>query len=175
VKKKNTKLSDKQERFCTEYLIDLNASSAAIRAGYSANGINKRVTRMMANEGIQIRISELQAKTSAKLEIKKEDNLKILRTIRDADLTRFMQFNGSRLTFTSFANIPKELMICVKSVKENVDKSGNHTFEVAFYDRLKAIETINNMLGFNEAKKISIDNPAEQKLVELFAKLDEKI
>jgi hypothetical protein len=125
VKKKNTKLSDKQERFFTEYLIDLNASSAAIREGYSANGINKRVTRMMANEGIQIRISELQAKTSAKLEIKKEDNLKILRTIRDADLTRFMQFNGSRLTFTSFANIPKELMICVKSVKENVDKSGN--------------------------------------------------
>lgn len=31
------KLTPKQERFCEEYLIDLNATQAAIRAGYSAN------------------------------------------------------------------------------------------------------------------------------------------
>ena len=29
------KLTDKQEAFCLEYLIDLNATQAAIRAGYS--------------------------------------------------------------------------------------------------------------------------------------------
>lgn len=29
-------LTDKQEMFCREYLIDLNATQAAIRAGYSA-------------------------------------------------------------------------------------------------------------------------------------------
>lgn len=46
-------MTDKQKRFCDEYLIDCNATQAAIRAGYSAKGINKRVTRMMANDGIR--------------------------------------------------------------------------------------------------------------------------
>ncbi len=32
-----TKLTPKQQRFCDEYLIDLNATQAAIRAGYSEN------------------------------------------------------------------------------------------------------------------------------------------
>jgi phage terminase small subunit len=36
MKSKNEKLTDKQKRFCEEYLIDLNATQAAIRAGYSA-------------------------------------------------------------------------------------------------------------------------------------------
>ena len=51
-------LTEKQKRFCDEYLIDLNATQAAIRAGYSPKGMNKRVTRMMANEGIQSYIKE---------------------------------------------------------------------------------------------------------------------
>jgi len=34
-------LTDKQEMFCREYLIDLNATQAAIRAGYSAKTANR--------------------------------------------------------------------------------------------------------------------------------------
>ena len=52
------KLTAKQKRFCDEYLIDCNATQAAIRAGYSPKGINKRVTRMMANDGIKTYIEE---------------------------------------------------------------------------------------------------------------------
>ncbi len=41
------KLTAKQQRFCDEYLIDLNATQAAIRAGYS-----KKTARQMANENM---------------------------------------------------------------------------------------------------------------------------
>lgn len=51
-------LSKKQKKFADEYLIDCNATQAAIRAGYSPNGLNKRVTRMMANDGIKAYIEE---------------------------------------------------------------------------------------------------------------------
>ena len=51
-------MTDRQRRFCEEYLIDCNATQAAIRAGYSPKGINKRVTRMMSNDGVQAYISE---------------------------------------------------------------------------------------------------------------------
>ena len=42
------KLTDKQKRFCDEYLIDLNATQAAIRAGYS-----KKTVFIIANENLK--------------------------------------------------------------------------------------------------------------------------
>ena len=42
------KLTDKQKRFCDEYLIDLNATQAAIRAGYS-----KKTAFIIANENLK--------------------------------------------------------------------------------------------------------------------------
>lgn len=53
-------LNDKQKKFCNEYLIDLNATQAAIRAGYS-----EKTARSIANENltkpdIQKYIQELQ-------------------------------------------------------------------------------------------------------------------
>ena len=41
------KMTAKQQRFCDEYLIDLNATQAAIRAGYS-----KKTARAIANENL---------------------------------------------------------------------------------------------------------------------------
>lgn len=54
------KLTDKQEMFCREYLKDLNATQAAIRAGYSAKTANAAAGRLLSNVSIQARISELK-------------------------------------------------------------------------------------------------------------------
>lgn len=42
-------LTDKQEMFCREYLIDLNATQAAIRAGYSAKIANRTAAENLSN------------------------------------------------------------------------------------------------------------------------------
>lgn len=52
-------LSPKQEMFCREYLIDLNATQAAIRAGYSAKTANVKGAQLLAIVSIQSRIAEL--------------------------------------------------------------------------------------------------------------------
>ncbi len=54
-------LTDKQEMFCREYLIDLNATQAAIRAGYSAKTANRTASENMSKPDIQLRIAELKA------------------------------------------------------------------------------------------------------------------
>lgn len=54
-------LTDKQEMFCREYLIDLNATQAAIRAGYSAKTANRTASENMSKPDIQSRITELKA------------------------------------------------------------------------------------------------------------------
>lgn len=54
-------LTDKQEMFCREYLIDLNATQAAIRAGYSANIANRTASENLSKPDIKSRIAELKA------------------------------------------------------------------------------------------------------------------
>ena len=54
-------LTGKQEMFCREYLIDLNATQAAIRAGYSAKTVNRTASENMSKPDIQSRIAELKA------------------------------------------------------------------------------------------------------------------
>lgn len=52
-------LNDKQEMFCREYLIDLNATQAAIRAGYSERTANEQGSQLLSKLSIRDRISEL--------------------------------------------------------------------------------------------------------------------
>ena len=51
-------LNDKQKRFVDEYIIDLNATQAAIRAGYSERSARNTASRMMANDNISEAISK---------------------------------------------------------------------------------------------------------------------
>lgn len=47
------KLSAKQEQFCREYLVDLNATQAAIRAGYSPKTARSQGQRLLTNVDVQ--------------------------------------------------------------------------------------------------------------------------
>ena len=70
------KLTPKQERFCQEYIIDLNGAQAAIRAGYSVKDARTQASRLSTNANIQKYIAELQQKKNAALDLKSEDTLR---------------------------------------------------------------------------------------------------
>ena len=59
----------KQERFVEEYLCDLNATQAAIRAGYSEHTAKQQGSYLLTNPVIKARIQVLQADRSARTEI----------------------------------------------------------------------------------------------------------
>lgn len=56
----------KHERFCQEYILDLNATQAAIRAGYSVKQANSTGARLYAKVSIRARIDELNAAIQSK-------------------------------------------------------------------------------------------------------------
>lgn len=60
-------LTPKQERFCEEYLIDMNATQAAIRAGYSSKGATVRGSELLANRKVMRYVNELRAKTQERV------------------------------------------------------------------------------------------------------------
>ena len=77
------KLSAKQEMFCKEYLIDLNATQAAIRAGYSAKTAKSQGNRLLTNVDILARVKELKEKRADELELDAYWVLKRLKDISD--------------------------------------------------------------------------------------------
>ena len=69
---KTAKLTEKQQRFVDEYLIDLNATQAAIRAGYSAKTADVQGSRMLANCKVQQAISIAMAERSKRTGINQD-------------------------------------------------------------------------------------------------------
>ncbi|HHH1890230.1 TPA: terminase small subunit [Yersinia enterocolitica] len=62
-------LTPKQELFCREYLKDLNATQAAVRAGYSEKTAQVQSSRLLSNVMVQQRVSELAAERNSRVGI----------------------------------------------------------------------------------------------------------
>lgn len=77
--KAEPKLTPKQQAFVAEYLIDLNATQAAIRAGYSEKTANEQGSRLLANVSVQAAIQEAMDKRSEKVEITQDYVLKTIK------------------------------------------------------------------------------------------------
>ena len=77
------KLTDKQMKFCDEYLIDLNATQAAIRAGYSETSARQLASEMLTKHNIQDYIAERQAALREKTLISTEWVVNRLKEISD--------------------------------------------------------------------------------------------
>ncbi|ECH0238085.1 terminase small subunit [Salmonella enterica] len=75
-------LTDKQEMFCREYLVDLNATQAAIRAGYSEKTATVIGSENLTKPNVQDRIAELKGERNAKVEI---DAAYVLRRLVEID------------------------------------------------------------------------------------------
>ncbi|MDP0495695.1 MAG: terminase small subunit [Verrucomicrobiota bacterium JB024] len=65
-------LSGKHERFAQEYVVDLNATQAAIRAGYSDKSAHVTGARLLKNAKVAARITELQAELSESTKVTAE-------------------------------------------------------------------------------------------------------
>lgn len=71
-------LTPKQEQFCQEYLIDLNATKAAERAGFSSKTAQQQGARLLLNVVVSERLSELQNKRSEKIQVNQDYVLKVI-------------------------------------------------------------------------------------------------
>lgn len=85
-------INRKQQRFVEEYLIDLNATQAAIRAGYSAKWAASNIDKILKNTGIQLAIADAQKKRSERTEITQDRVLTELAKIGFADIRKSVKW-----------------------------------------------------------------------------------
>jgi phage terminase small subunit len=74
-----TKLTPKQRRFVQEYLCDLNATQAAIRAGYSARSAHVEGARLLINAKVSEAVQSAQTKLSIRTELTQDEVIEGLR------------------------------------------------------------------------------------------------
>ena len=86
------KLTPRKIRFVQEYLIDLNATQAAIRAGYSAKTANREGTRLLSNDVVAEAVAEAQAKRASRVEVDQDFVLRELLEIVRADPRELIQY-----------------------------------------------------------------------------------
>ena len=95
----------KQEQFCREYIIDLNATQAAIRAGYSKKNADKIGSQLLGKTRVLDRIAELKKEninrvaSESELEIRADRTLLEIARIAYSDPRSVMEWgpDGVRL------------------------------------------------------------------------------
>lgn len=75
------KMTAKQQRFCDEYLIDMNATQAAIRAGYSKKLANTNASKLLQNTTVKEYIEKRMAEKESELIAEQDEVLKYLTSV----------------------------------------------------------------------------------------------
>lgn len=106
----------KHERFCQEYVIDLNATQAYIRAGYSEKGAGQSAERLLRNAEIRARIAELQAGLAKRLEITQAKVAAELAKLGFSNMDDFVRRTPEGEIYTNFSGVDRDKMAAVQEV-----------------------------------------------------------
>lgn len=155
---------NKQDLFVDEYLKDLNATQAYIRAGYkfkSENVAAASAAKILRNPKIQEKIQAEMAKREKRTEITQDRVLREIANLAFTDRTGIVNLKKNRVIIQDFEELTPEQRACVAGVKET-----KYGIEVSFYNKEKALEMLGRHLGmFNDKVKIdgemTVNNPLQ--------------
>ena len=152
------KLTEKQQRFVDEYLIDLNATQAAIRAGYSAKTANEQGCQNLAKLNISQAISERMAKRSKRTGVNQDRVVQELAKVAFIKMTDVVDQNGKIKD-----NASEDDLSCIESIKykhSDTDSGNSVEREVKIASKLKALELLGKHLGmWNDKLDVNVTLP----------------
>lgn len=139
-------LTSKQRRFVEEYLIDLNATQAAIRAGYSEKTAGSVGSENLQKPEIAEAIGEAQAKRSKRTEITQDRVLQELARIAFGDPRRVMAWGPLGVTLKDSTSLTDDEAAIVSEVSETVGAAGS-SVKIKTADKLGALRLVGQHLG----------------------------
>ena len=147
-------LTDKQQRFVEEYLVDLNATQSAIRAGYSEKTAYSIGHENLSKPEIAEAIAEAQKQRSERTQITQDRVLQELARIGFSDLRKALTSNGALRDpqdwddDTAAAISSLEVVTNTGSEKDDDGrKIIEHTHKIKVWDKNSALEKLGKHLG----------------------------
>ena len=142
-------LNDKQEQFCREYVVDLNATQAAIRAGYSHVTAAQIAAKLLTKVNIQEYIQALRNKISDKLEISAERVLREYAKLAFTNFNDLVDISTGSPVFRNEDDIEEEHLAALQSVSETKDG-----LKIKMHDKKGALDSLAKHLNlFREDNK----------------------
>lgn len=144
-------ITEKQKKFAEEYLIDLNATQAAIRAGYSPKRASEQGYQLLQKTTVSKEIEKAMAERSRRTGINQD------RVIRE--LARIAFVNPKDVINSDDASVKENAseddLACIQSVKvKTMDgaKGKSVEREIRLNDKMKALELLGKHLGMFKDK-----------------------
>lgn len=147
----NMALNDKQRRFVDEYLIDLNATQAAIRAGYSAKTAASQGERLLRNVEIQALLTERMKAREQRTDVTQDRVVNELAKIAFGDPRKVMAWGPSGVKLKDSAELTDDEAAFVSEVSETTTEHGG-SLKLKTNDKLKALELLGRHLGMFKEK-----------------------
>ena len=148
----------RRDRFPLEYLKDLNATQAALRAGYSPKNAGAQGSRLLQNPDIQRRIQDLQNRRSKRVQLAADEVLTELAAIVRANVRHFTTNELGELILAEGA--PADAWNAVASVKRKIKiikvgevQETQVDVEFRLHDKVRAIDMAMKHLGIAGAER----------------------
>jgi len=159
-------LNDKQEKFCYEYCMDLNATQAAIRAGYSENTARSQASQLLTKLNIQARIKHLQDNLAETAGLSR---LRVLNEHMKMAFSSIAHLHNTWIERKEFEELTEDQKACIAEIDTKIRTEYEYNPEsearepirveyvrVKLYDKQKALDSISKMLGFDAPTKSEI-------------------
>lgn len=147
------KLSDKQKKFCEEYIIDFNQTQSAIKAGYSAKTAYSIGNENLKKPDIQAYIKELLSKREERTQITADMVVKEWAKVAFFDIRKIFHKEGGLL---NPHDLDDETATVISSIKARDVKVGDDIETIKEYrlnDKMKALDMLAKHLGMFEKEK----------------------
>ncbi|WP_128931929.1 terminase small subunit [Bradyrhizobium zhanjiangense] len=148
-------LTAKQQRFVESYLLDLNATQAAIRAGYSKGTADKQGPRLLAHPDVIAAIDAAKLARSERTQVDADYLLRRLFEEAEADLADLYDENNNLKPIEEWPEIWRQGLVAGVEIDALYEGSGEdrrqvgHVKKIRLSDRLRRLELIGKHVGVN--------------------------
>lgn len=163
-------LTPQQERFCHEYIVDLNGTQAAIRASYSVDTARQQGSRLLSNANVQELVYKLNQERIKDVKIDANFVLGELHKIASSSVKDMLNDDG---TFKNISEIPDHVAKTIQNIdiEERVERDRDTGEEIAvvkvvkvkLWNKDKSLENLGKHLKlFTDKMEVGMSQTLEQ-------------
>ncbi len=150
-------MTPKQARFVAEYLIDLNATQAAIRCGYSARTANRQGSRLLSNVDIAAAVAEKAQKQLASADLSAARVLEEMRRLAFSDVRALFNESGDLRPLHELTAEQAAAIASVEVVIKNAaagDGVTDTVHKIKTWDKPRTLEMLGKHFGLLEDRVV---------------------